>query len=94
VHVDVPARLEFSLEGARPNPAGSEVWTSFTLPSDAPATIELVDVAGRRVRTLNVTGAGRHVENLAAGTALAPGIYVIRLTQGGVSRTARVSVVR
>jgi hypothetical protein len=86
------ARL--ALEGVRPNPARAgrlEVW--FALASDAPARLELVDVSGRRIesREVGALGAGRHALSLAPGR-VAAGLHFVRLTQGGVSRVIRVSV--
>jgi hypothetical protein len=73
-----------------------ELTASFTLPSEAPATLELLDVAGRRVSALAVgsLGSGRHALRLEEGPRLAPGVYWLRLTQGGQARMARGVVVR
>jgi hypothetical protein len=94
--VNVPSGLEFALEGARPNPASREAWVSFTLPVAAPATLSLLDISGREiaVRDVGALGAGRHVVALGEGRALAPGVYLARLTQQGRSATARISIVR
>lgn len=96
---DVPAGppLAFALEGARPNPtAGRELAVQFVLPSAAPAQLELLDVSGRRVitREVGALGAGRHVVDLAADRRLAPGLYLVRLTQGANLRVARVAVLK
>jgi hypothetical protein len=80
-----------------PNPArGNRVMVDFTLALADPARLELVDVAGRRIvdRAVGGLGTGRHVVDLAAGHSLAPGIYMVRLTQGPHSRVARAAVVR
>jgi hypothetical protein len=90
-------KLEFALAGVTPNPArGNRLMVDFTLPVADPARLELVDVAGRRVvdRAVGALGAGRHVVDLAAGRPLAPGIYLVKLTQGSRSRVARAAVVR
>jgi hypothetical protein len=96
VWVDVPAASAFALHGARPNPAvsGNGVLVSFTLPDAAPATLELLDVGGRRVSERHVTGPGARIVNLSEGLALEPGVYLIRLTQGTHSLTSRVTVMR
>jgi hypothetical protein len=89
---DAPA-APFALEGARPNPAtGSRLMVHFALPDAEPASLELLDVTGRRVRERAVgsLGAGRHAVDLAEGGRLAPGLYFVRLTRGAarlVSRT-------
>jgi hypothetical protein len=90
-------KLEFALAGVRPNPSrGNRVMVDFTLPTAQPARLELVDVAGRRVvdRAVGGLGAGRHAVDLAAGRPLAPGIYLVKLTQGAHSRVVRAAVLR
>lgn len=95
VDVGGGAPLDFALEGVRPNPAGGEKLTvRFALPIAAPARLELVDVSGRRVvaREVGSLGAGRHAVDLAAGRRLPSGLYLVRLSQGGDLRVARVVV--
>lgn len=94
VTVDVPAGAALAIEEVRPNPSEREMWVSFSLPDNRPATLELIDVAGRRVRERTVSGAGRQTVDLAAGGRLPPGIYLIRLMHGGVTTVKRASVVR
>jgi hypothetical protein len=96
VWVDVPASPALALEGLRPNPAAGDARVAFTLADDSPATLELLDVGGRRLlaREVGALGAGRHVMALEAGRPLAPGLWFLRLTQGGRSVTARAAVVR
>ena len=96
--VDVPPApvLALALDPVRPNPArGGAPTIGFALPSAAPATLELLDVAGRRVATCDLAsvGAGHHVRTLAGGTRLEPGLYFVRLRQGAEIRSARVAVV-
>jgi len=85
------------LEAVRPNPArGDRLAVSFSLASDARAKLELVDIGGRVVarRDVGSLGAGRHSVDLATTKPVAPGVYLVRLTQNGVSSSERVSVVR
>ena len=94
---DVPGdAVAFGLQGFRPNPASGVLSIAFSLPQAAPAFFEVLDLAGRRiaVREVGSLGTGRHVVNLAEGARIPPGIYVIRLTQGGRSLTVRGTVVR
>ena len=89
------ATVAFALEGTRPSPAtGGRLLVHFALPSDAPATLELIDVTGRRVRERSVRspGAGRHEVDLAEGAPVKPGLYFIRLTQGANRRVVRATV--
>ena len=88
--------LTFALDGARPTPAtGGRMMVHFTLASGAPARLELIDVTGRRVRdrAVGALGPGRHAMDLAAGDPLAPGMYLIRLTQGTNRSTVRTTLV-
>ena len=89
------APLRFALDGVRPNPAlGRALTVEFALPSAKPARLELLDIMGRRVtgRDVGALGAGRHVVNLSEGRRLAPGIYLLRLTQDTDVRVTRAAV--
>jgi hypothetical protein len=94
--IDVPKRAEFALHGANPNPAVGELWISFSLPSEAPAILELLDLGGRRVLALDAgsLGAGAHRVNLGHGSNVAPGVYVVRLRQGANTRSTKVAIIR
>ncbi len=95
VHVLVPNTLRLSLAGARPNPAVRELALAFTLPTRDPATLELLDLAGRRVATRSLAGLepGAHVLALGRGTFPA-GVYFARLTQAGRSVQQRIVLLR
>jgi len=89
-----PAALEFALEEPRPNPVTRErLEARLTLPDDAPARLALIDVTGRVVAEHAVRGAGAHAVRLSGGRALAPGVYLVRLTRGADVRVRRVVVV-
>ncbi len=96
VWVEVPATLRLALAGLRPNPATSGAAVSFTLPVKAPATLELVDVAGRRVlaREVGGLGPGSHVVDLDGAGRVPAGLYFIRLRQGAGSVTVRGIILR
>ena len=92
--VEVPSYV-LAIASVAPNPAARDLWVSFTLPRATPATLRLIDVAGREVRRRDVgTAAGPQRLNLAEGSLLPAGIYEVKLTQGDRSVTARASVVR
>jgi hypothetical protein len=93
--VEVPRALELSLEGLRPNPAVRDVAVSFTLPRGDDARIDWLDVSGRRVRTQSLVGLspGRHTLRLD-GDPPAPGVYLLVLTQGDRTVTARGAIIR
>ncbi len=95
IRIEVLYDFKLAIDGARPNPTrGRALMIHFTLSNAAPATLELLDVAGRRIVRSDVgsLGAGRHALDLHRGGRLAPGLYLARLRQGGVVRVARVVV--
>ena len=91
-----PAAAAFALDGARPNPAGRDLTVAFALPDEAPARLELFDLAGRRLRTREVgdLGAGRHLVRLGDGEPVPAGVYWLRLARGDRALTSRVAVLR
>ena len=95
--VEVPTAFTLQLAGFTPNPSIGAVTVSFTLPSTAPATLELLDVAGRRLisRDVGSLGAGQHLVRLDDGAArLNPGVYFVRLSTGGHQLISRGAIVR
>jgi len=94
-HGTGPSPRELALHSAAPSPARGEVTVLFTLPGDEPASLEVFDVRGRRLlaRQVGGMGPGDHALVLADDTALSPGIYLVRLSQGGRSLSMRVALV-
>jgi hypothetical protein len=95
VDVAEGAPLPFALAPMRPNPSrGDRLIVEFVLPTAAPARLELLDVSGRRVviREVGSLGAGDHRVDLAPEHRLAPGLYLVRLTQSANVRVTRVAV--
>ena len=80
---------------AAPNPArdGTAAIT-FALGSAEPATLALVDLAGRTVasRAVGSLGAGVHHVTLDAGRRLSAGVYFARLTTARGIRTTRIAI--
>lgn len=79
-----------------PNPVRSALTVAYELAAPQDVTLEVVDVLGRRVRTLDLGArpAGPSEARIEAA-GLAPGLYVVRLLSGGeVIGTRRVTVVR
>lgn len=93
--VDVPSGIQLAINGIRPNPSRNEAWVTFSLANGAPATLTVLDIAGRviREREVGAFGAGTHQVRLGEGSDLRPGLYLVRVTQGGSSVTSRWSVV-
>jgi hypothetical protein len=94
--VDTPT-FEFALDPVRPNPTrGGALMVNFTLPSGVAASLELLDVAGRRIvrREVGSFGAGHHTLDLRESRRLAPGLYLVCLRQGVNTRLTRVAVLK
>ena len=70
--------------------------TTLSLPTGGQSgTLELIDLAGRRVASQDLSGlsAGRHQVTLLERRGVAPGVYVVRLARGGQVRSMKVAVV-
>lgn len=82
--ISVPGEWTLALAAPAPNPSTGRLAIAFTLPSAAPARLEVIDVAGRMVELRNVgsLGAGPHVVAFTEAARWHPGIYLVRLTQG------------
>ena len=96
VTIRVPAAFSFGIEGVRPNPAEGAISVAFALETAAPARLEVVDVAGRRVlaEEVGALGPGEHVLPLEKTARLPAGIYTVRLSQSGRLVMARAAIVR
>ena len=94
VPAPAPHRSALALSAPQPNPARSRIGVRCTLADDRPASLALYDVLGRLRRDVTLTGAGEHAAALDGLDALAPGVYLLRLSQGSEQRTARVAVIR
>jgi len=89
--IQMPSAV-LSLSGLRPNPGmSSNLQVAYSLPDGSPATLELIDVAGRRVASREVggLGAGAHVVPLESSVPVAAGLYWLRLRQGSQSLVAK-----
>ena len=58
VSVEVPRTARLALAGMLPNPGGREAAVRFQLPRAAPARLELLDIAGRRLLRREVGSLG------------------------------------
>ena len=90
----------YSLNPITPSPAMSSATISFSLAEAGTARIDVFDLAGRLVTTLDAhdLGAGSHslVWDLTSGsgTRVPSGLYHVRLTSGSFSSAASVMVIR
>jgi hypothetical protein len=91
-----PPAARLALAAPQPNPFAGRASLRFTLARESGVTLEVIDLAGQRVRTLErgVLPAGEHVATWdgtdARGARRAPGVYFVRLTDGASSLTRKV----
>jgi hypothetical protein len=92
--IEVPRGASLELLGFVPNPARRDARIAFALSSAAPARVEVLDLAGRRVfaRDVGSFGAGRHVLPLG-DSRLEAGVYLVRLVANGRTEVTRRAVV-
>ena len=94
------AALSASLLAPAPNPTRGGAQIAYSLPSEGPARLELVDLQGRTVDILadGVAGPGLHQVTWngrdASGAQLKSGAYWLRLRFGNTHHLQRLMVVR
>jgi hypothetical protein len=91
----LPATLQFL--APRPNPTRAASSIHFVLPSARAVTIDVLDVTGRRVRSLSAgqaMTAGEHVLSWdgrdESGSRVRAGVYLVKLTAGREQGTRKV----
>jgi len=97
-----PGRIagRFELAPPRPNPFFSRATLAFSVPASAHVRLEIYDLQGRRIRTLEdgILAPGRYTRSWDGGTtggAAAPtGVYFVRFSAPGVALTRRALLVR
>ena len=96
VWVDVPLNDPLALRGITPNPSRNGFSVRFALPGNGPATLEVVDVTGRRVasREVGQLGAGEHEIAFGRDRSFQSGMYWVRLIQAGRSFTRKAVVTK
>ena len=94
--VNVTIAPDLALSCANPVSSGGDLVVDLSLPAASPARLDLFDITGRRVasREVGTLGAGNHRVGLAPAGALAPGLYLVHLTQARRAVTARLAVIR
>jgi hypothetical protein len=92
--VNVPLPSSLALSTMFPNPGGTQRTVRFTLRSHEHATLEILDIAGRShvKREVSALGPGSHVITIT--DRLPPGIYLLRLQQGGEEANSKAVVIR
>ncbi len=98
VAVTLPQRtLALAWEPPTPNPTVGRTRLALSLPREGHVEVEVYDIAGQRVARLHRGDlpAGRHDWQWpAASESAAPGIYLVRASALGESRSTRVIVTR
>ncbi len=88
---DAPA---LAVETVAPNPARTSATVRYRLAGAGTATVEVLDLLGRRVALAAGAAAPGVHEASVDVRALAAGLYVVRVAQDGAVATARLAVVR
>lgn len=92
--VAIPGPTSLRVDGIWPTPVIDRASVAVTLPTSAPARLQILDLAGRVVASRDVSlGIGSHRLDLTE-VGWTPGLYLVRLIQAGQIATARATVVR
>jgi hypothetical protein len=93
--IQVPALdVAFALRVTGGHPVGSDLTVSYSLPRAEAATLSLLDVSGRMVRSVALEPRiGSGSVQLSRSGALPSGVYLVRLRQGAASATSKAVVV-
>ena len=83
--------LALAVRGLGAGPGGS-VRARVTTSDAGAARVELFDLAGRRLDEQSVPGGGER--EVALGAGLAPGVYLMRVSQQGATASARAAAIR
>ena len=83
---------ELALSRCYPNPFRSLATVELSLPNDAPAQLELIDVTGRIVQSRDLRSAGAGPQTVPFGPVIGarPGVYWLRLRQSDRVATLKV----
>jgi hypothetical protein len=84
-----------ALKAPYPNPFNPETVIPVTLNADSRLVLEVFDILGRRVATLNdrTLPAGTHLFRFN-GQSMASGIYIVRMTVGRETQIRKITLIR
>ena len=89
-----PVRAGLALPDIRPNPTRREFTASFSLPDGGPARLEMLDLLGRRVTSVDVGGRGAGTQSVRLRpSGLRPGLYRVRLVHASGTRVTKAVLV-
>ncbi len=97
---NLPVPVRFSLGPPRPNPFRDEVRIDFEVPMRSPVSLEVFDVLGRRIRSVEsaVLPAGRYTRvwngRRDSYATSPPGVYFVRLIAPGVQLHRKAVLIR
>jgi hypothetical protein len=96
VPIDGPPPGGLAIQALTPNPSrGAPLSVSLSLPRGGDTTVEMIDVTGRVVsRSTWTLAAGVRSVRLPGSDRLAPGVYLVRLSQGALRAESRVAITR
>ena len=91
---DLPRHLALRMSGG--HPSRNAIRVELALPRKAMGQIDVLDIAGRLVRSRDLSSleGGRYSLTLANGGDLAPGLYLIRAWQGSEQVTLKAVYLR
>lgn len=94
--VQIPLPKPLALRAVRLDATGHVLTLFLTLETDEPASVEVLDIQGRRMeaKPLGAPGAGDQILSVSLGSRLPSGIYFVRLHQGRATRTARLVAIQ
>lgn len=96
--VDIPALvIKLAIEPIAPNPTKGPMVVAFTPGTSASARVDLVDIAGRKIQTVEtgpLVAGQRSFVSLGIGITIKPGLYFVRISQSGKDASKRVAVVQ
>lgn len=95
IDVQVPP-FALTVRPFRGNPSRKTVELAVTLPANEAAKLQLFDLQGRLVESREVgqMGLGRHTVVLGSEKRVTSGIYLVLLSQGGKTASAKVALLR
>jgi hypothetical protein len=96
VSVFLPGSFALRMSPPRPNPiVGGTFVAEFSLATDEPADLVLIDITGREVMRQRVSlGKGPHTVTLPVPAGTRQGLYILLLRQGGHNASSRAYLVR
>jgi hypothetical protein len=90
-----PRARGLELRSVVPNPAVDAITIRFVLPVDGPVSLDLLDVAGRKVATLGSAPRSAGVHEIRWNREHQPdGVYMVRLRAGGLTAFQKLVLIR